>query len=97
MLKRILATIGIILILVCILATLAVAILPVPGKSVIMPIMIAGCVFVPIIIWLVLWMISFVTGKQNIASMNPEGNNEVFEKDIEKNGEDSESSGVSKE
>ncbi|MCR4649311.1 MAG: hypothetical protein K5776_09555 [Lachnospiraceae bacterium] len=89
MLKRILAIIGIILILACILTTLAVAVLPVPGKSVIMPVMIALCVFLPIIIWIALWMVSFVTGKQNIASMNPEGSNEIFEKDIKENSEES--------
>lgn len=87
MLKRILAIIGIILIFVCILTTFITALVPFPGKSIVFPIMIAGCVFLPLILWLALWMVSFISGKPNIAAMNPESNNEIFEKDIKDNTE----------
>ena len=68
MLKRILAVIGLIVILGWIIATLALAVLPIPMKTVLSPIFAAGCVILPILLWLLLWMISVVTGKKNIAT-----------------------------
>ena len=68
MIKRILAIIGLIVIIGWVIATLALAILPIPMKSVLFPIFAAGCVLLPIILWLLLWMISVVTGKKNIAT-----------------------------
>ena len=68
MLKRILAVIGLIVILGWIIATLALAVLPIPMKTVLFPIFAAGCVILPILLWLLLWMISVVTGTKNIAT-----------------------------
>ena len=68
MIKRILAVIGLIVILGWVIATLALAILPIPMKTVLFPIFAAGCVLLPIILWLLLWMISVVTGKKNVAT-----------------------------
>ena len=76
MLKRILAVIGLIIIIGWVIATLALAILPIPMKSVLFPIFAAGCVLLPILLWLFLWMISVVTGKKNIASMEVNKENE---------------------
>ena len=76
MLKRIFAVIGLIVILGWIIATLALSILPIPMKSVLFPIFAAGCVLLPILLWLLLWMISVVTGKKNIASMEVNKENE---------------------
>ena len=76
MIKRILAVIGLIVILGWIIATLALAILPIPMKSVLFPIFAAGCVLLPILLWLLLWMISVVTGKKNIATFEVNKNNE---------------------
>ena len=76
MLKRILAVIGLIVILGWIIATLALAVLPIPMKTVLFPIFAAGCVLLPIILWLLLWMISVVTGKKNIATFEVEKKDE---------------------
>ncbi|MBP5495050.1 MAG: hypothetical protein J6X97_08120 [Lachnospiraceae bacterium] len=82
MIKRILAIIGLIVILGWVIATLALAILPIPMKSVLFPIFAAGCVLLPIILWLLLWMISVVTGKKNIATfeVNKEKDEETLSK-----------------
>ena len=95
MLKRILAIIGLIIIALWIIATLIFAILPIPFKGVIFKFLIAGCVFLPIMLWLILWMVSVVTGKKNIASMHPESNSEAGEKEFSKSlsGNDPEVSG----
>ncbi|MBR6383017.1 MAG: hypothetical protein IKS56_03440 [Lachnospiraceae bacterium] len=69
MLKRIFAVIGLIVILSWIIATLALAVFPIPMKSILFPIFAAGCVLLPILLWLLLWMISVVTGKKNIATL----------------------------
>ena len=76
MIKRILAVIGLIVILGWIIATLALAILPIPMKTVLFPIFAAGCVLLPILLWLLLWMISVVTGKKNIATFEVEKEDE---------------------
>ena len=68
MLKRIFAIIGLIVIIGWIVATLALGILPIPMNTVLFPIFAAGCVILPILLWLLLWMISVVTGKKNIAT-----------------------------
>ena len=79
MLKRILAVFGIIIILGWVIATFVMAVIPFPLKSVIFPIFAAGCVLLPIMLWLLLWMISVVTGKRNVAT---------FEVDKKKNDEE---------
>jgi len=76
MIKRILAVIGLIVILGWIIATLALAILPIPMKTVLFPIFAAGCVLLPIMLWLLLWMISVVTGKKNVATFEVNKNSE---------------------
>ena len=82
MIKRILAVIGLIVILGWIIATLALAILPIPMKTVLFPIFAAGCVLLPILLWLLLWMISVVTGKKNVATF--EVNNDKDEETLSK-------------
>ena len=74
MLKRILAVFGIIIILGWVIATFVMAVIPFPLKSVIFPIFAAGCVLLPIMLWLLLWMISVVTGKRNVATFEVEKN-----------------------
>lgn len=72
MLKRILAVIGLIVIAAWIIATLVIAIIPFPGKELLFPIFIIGCILFPIILWVALWIIGSVTGKKNIASFKTE-------------------------
>jgi len=76
MLKRILAVIGLIIILGWIVATVALAVFPIPMKTVLFPIFAAGCVLLPIMLWLLLWMISVVTGKRNIATFEDKKDDE---------------------
>ena len=82
MIKRILAVIGLIVILGWIIATLALAVFPIPMKTVLFPIFAAGCVLLPILLWLFLWMISVVTGKKNVATfeVNKESGEETLSK-----------------
>lgn len=83
--KRIFAIIGLVILFLWIAITVVTALVPFPGKEVIFPALVAGCILIPLIIWIVLWMISFVTGKKNIASLQNESTNEQFEKDIKEN------------
>lgn len=76
MIKRILAIIGIIIILGWVIATFVMAVIPFPLKSVIFPVFAAGCVLLPIMLWLILWMTSVVTGKKNIATFEVKKDNE---------------------
>lgn len=78
MLKRIMAIAGIVLILAWIIATFIIAVLPIPGKSVIFGILIAGCVILPIMLWIILWAISGLTGKDNVASFRTKEMNETM-------------------
>ena len=82
MIKRILAVIGLIVILGWIIATLALAVFPIPMKTILFPIFAAGCVLLPIMLWLLLWMISVVTGKKNVATfeVNKDAEEETLSK-----------------
>ena len=95
MIKRILAVIGLIVILGWIIATLALAILPIPMKTVLFPIFAAGCVLLPIMLWLLLWMISVVTGKKNVATF--EVNNDKDEETLSKATKDDVDAAVNEE
>lgn len=78
MIKRIFAIIGLVLIFAWVLATAVVAFLPFPGKSLVFGILAAGCVILPIMLWIILWIISTVTGKDNIATFRSKEMNETM-------------------
>ncbi|MBO4346658.1 MAG: hypothetical protein J5840_03370 [Lachnospiraceae bacterium] len=86
MLKRIFAIIGIILILGWIILTAVCAFVPFPGKEAVFPILVAGCIFLPLLLWLILWMLSFLTGKKNIASFETKTNDELFNEALKAQG-----------
>lgn len=71
-LKRIFALATVILIVLFIIATFVVALLDFPNKMVVFTGLAAGMVFLPIMGWLVLWMIGLLTKKKNIASFRSE-------------------------
>ena len=71
-LKRIGAIIGLSLIALWLIATVVTAFAPIPGKESIFPVMIAGCVIFPITLWIILWLVSVITKKKNIASFRSE-------------------------
>ena len=71
-LKRIGAIIGLSLIALWLIATVVTAFAPIPGKESIFPVMIAGCVIFPIMLWIILWLVSVITKKKNIASFRSE-------------------------
>lgn len=95
--KRIFAIIALILITAWIAATVIYALLPLPGKTLVFPILVAGCVILPILVWILLWGISFLTGKKNIASFRSEemektmAEAETIKADMESKNENSES------
>lgn len=70
--KRIWAIIGLSLIALWLIATVVTAFAPIPGKESIFPVMIAGCVIFPIMLWIILWLVSVITKKKNIASFRSE-------------------------
>ena len=86
MLKRIFAIIAIVLILGWIIITAVCAFVPFPGKEAVFPILVAGCIFLPLLLWLALWMISFLTGKKNIASFETKTNDELFNEALKAQG-----------
>ncbi len=69
--KRVLAVLALIVFAIWILAMVVLAVFPIdiPNKSTVFMFLTAGCIFFPIMIWMILWMISVVTGKKNIASL----------------------------
>ena len=79
--KRILAILALIVFAIWILAVIVLAIFPIdiPNKSNIFMFLTAGCIFFPIMIWMILWMISVVTGKKNIASLYKDNENKDTE------------------
>lgn len=78
--KRIFALLGIIFILLWIIATLILSFAPIPARETLFPIFVAGCVIFPIMLWIILWMISFISGKKNIASYTTKEMDEIREK-----------------
>ena len=68
--KRVLAVLALIVFAIWILAMVVLAVFPIdiPNKSTVFMFLTAGCIFFPIMIWMILWMISVITGKKNIAS-----------------------------
>ena len=78
--RKILAWIGIIVIALWILATAAIAILPVPNKSQIFPIFMFGCIIFPLFLWIAFWIYGAVTGKKNVASFRTEEMEETMRK-----------------
>ncbi len=68
MFKRVFAWIGLVVIALWITATVLIAILPIPNKTAIFTFFMIGCVVFPILMWIVLWGYSAITGKKNVAS-----------------------------
>ncbi|MCR4814934.1 MAG: hypothetical protein K5879_08940 [Lachnospiraceae bacterium] len=66
--KRVMAWIGLAIIGLWILATAAIAILPVPNKGRIFPLFMFGCIIFPIFLWIGMWIYGAVTGRKNVAS-----------------------------
>lgn len=72
--KRIVALIGVILIGLAIITTLALAIIGSPLFKYFM----AGCIIMPIVLWLVIWFTGLVTNKKTIASFRSEEMDETM-------------------
>lgn len=80
MLKRILAIVGLIVIALWIIATVVVAFSSFPAKSVVFPLLMFGCILIPIMLWIILWAVSLLTGKKNIASFRSDEMDKVLKK-----------------
>lgn len=78
--KRVLALIGLILIAVLILAFLLVALFGGPDSRNLFMGLAAAVVAVPIFIWLLLWALSAMTGRHNIASLDAMSSNKQHDK-----------------
>lgn len=66
--KRILALVTVILIVGFILATFILAFLDFPGKTTIFFTCMLSIIILPIIAWVLMWMIGAATGRKNVAS-----------------------------
>ncbi len=71
--KRIVALIGIVLLVGMYIALLIQAVLGAPGTGATFIACAAATVAVPIAIWLILWVYSALTGKRTVASSDPYG------------------------
>ncbi|MBR3039900.1 MAG: hypothetical protein IKI20_04510 [Lachnospiraceae bacterium] len=78
--KRILAWIGIVLVTLWFGATIFIALFPFENKARLFPIFIIGCVVIPIVLWIVIWLVGIVTGKRTIASFRNEETEEMLKK-----------------
>ena len=70
--KRILAWIGIVLVVIWFTATMLLAVLPIPNKDKLFPFFIFGCIVIPILIWVIIWIVGLLTGKRTVASFRSE-------------------------
>lgn len=70
--KRILAWIGIALVVIWFSATMLLAVLPIPNKDKLFPFFIFGCIVIPILIWVIIWIVGLLTGKRTVASFRSE-------------------------
>ena len=70
--KRVLAWIGIALVVIWFSATMLLAVLPVPNKDKLFPFFIFGCIVIPILIWVIIWIVGLLTGKRTVASFRSE-------------------------
>jgi amino acid permease len=70
--KRVLAWIGIVLVVLWFTATMLLALLPVPNKDRLFPFFIFGCIIIPILIWVIIWIVGLLTGKRTVASFRSE-------------------------
>jgi epoxide hydrolase-like predicted phosphatase len=78
--KRVLALIGLILIALLILAFLGVALFGGPDSKNLFMALAGAVVAVPIFIWLILWALSAMTGRHNIASLDAMSSNKQHDK-----------------
>ena len=70
--KSVLAWIGIALVVIWFSATMLLAVLPVPNKDKMFPFFIFGCIVIPILIWVIIWIVGLLTGKRTVASFRSE-------------------------
>ena len=70
--KRVLAWIGIALVVIWFSATMLLAVLPIPNKDKLFPFFIFGCIVIPILIWVIIWIVGLLTGKRTVASFRSE-------------------------
>ena len=65
--KRVLAVLALIVFAIWILAMVVLAVFPIdiPNKSTVFMFLTAGCIFFPIMIWMILWMISVVKDNES--------------------------------
>lgn len=77
--KRVLAWIGIVLVAGLFIATICLAILPVPNKERLFPFFIIGCVVIPILLWIVIWIVGIFTGKRTVASFRNEETQKIMD------------------
>lgn len=78
--KRILALVTVILIVGFILATLVIAFLDFPGKTTVFFTCMLCIIILPIIAWILMWMIGAATGHKNIASYRTEEMEKTMQK-----------------
>ena len=78
--KRVLALIGLILIALLILAFFGVALFGGPDSKNLFMALAGAVVAVPIFIWLILWALSAMTGRHNIASLDAMSSNKQHDK-----------------
>ena len=70
--KRILAWIGIVLVVLWFTATMLLVLLPVPNKDKLFPFFIFGCIVIPILLWIAIWIAGLLSGKRTVASFRSE-------------------------
>lgn len=70
--KRIFAILGLIVIVLWIIGLVLTSILDFPNKASINRVFIIGIFTIPIMFWILFWMIGVITGKKNVASFRSE-------------------------
>ena len=76
MFKRVVALIGVVLLVGMYIALLVQALFGAPGTEATFIACVAATIAVPIAIWLILWVYTTLTGKTTVASPNPYGDKE---------------------
>ena len=74
--KRILAIIAVILLVLLAICTLVIALLDFPGKERLFMASAIAMVFLPILLWVYIWLYGIYNGKRTMASVWPESDSE---------------------
>lgn len=73
--QRILAWIGIVLLVALFVATLVLALIDFPGRERLFAACLLACVGVPILLWIYIWLYGKITNKKTVADLFPEVDN----------------------